>query len=85
MIYIFNFRYKPNTNLDLLDKFIDENKLKWKSRKVELNNDITVKFALNGDFDINYDFKKIRISGILIDSIEVDNGKYVSAVKIPHD
>lgn len=82
MIYIFNFRYKPSTSLEILDKFIDENKLKWKSRKVELNNDIAVKFVLTGDFDINYDFKKIRTSGIIVDSIEVDNGKYISAVKV---
>jgi hypothetical protein len=81
MIYIFSFRYKPNTELDLLNDFIRIYKLKWKARNVELNNDILVRFVLNGDFDMNYNFKKIKDSGIEIDSIEIDNGKIIQTIR----
>ena len=80
MIYIFNFRYKPNTELNVLNEFIKVNKLKWKARNVELNDDIHVVFTLNGDFDLSYSFEKIKNSGIVVDSIEVDNGKFIENV-----
>jgi len=80
MIYIFNFRYKPNTELNVLNEFIKTNKLKWKARNVELNDDIHVAFTLNGDFDLSYSFEKIKNSGIVVDSIEVDNGKFIENV-----
>lgn len=80
MIYIFNFRYKPNTELNVLNEFIKINKLKWKARNVELNDDINVAFTLNGNFDLSYSFEKIKNSGVAIDSIEVDNGKFIENV-----
>ncbi len=80
MIYIFSFRYKPDTELDTLNNFIKTNKLKWKARKVELNDDILVRFIYDGEFDLAYDFQKIRDSGVSIDSIEIDTGKNIKTV-----
>ena len=79
MAYIFNFRYKPNTDLSALNDFIRAKKLKWKSRNVSVSGDIQVKF-LSSSFDTNNllgVFDKIKNSGISIDSIECDNGTFI--------
>lgn len=82
MMYIFNFRYKPNTELNLLNEFVKAHKLKWKSRNVNLNDDIRVTFTTDCNFDAAYNFKKMNESGIIIDSIEVDNGKFIQNLEI---
>ncbi len=82
MMYIFNFRYRPNTELNLLNDFVKVNKLKWKSRNVNLNDDIRVTFTTDHDFDVTYNFKKMKDSGIAIDSIERDNGKFIEILQI---
>lgn len=82
MIYIFNFRYKPDTDLNVLNNFIEKNNLKWKARNVELNSDIHVVFTLTGKTNFECDFGKIKDSGISIDSIEVDNGKFIEQLTI---
>lgn len=85
MQYIFNFRYKPETELNILNEFIKNKKLKWKKRIIQLNGDIQSQFVLNGEIDLtlyneNTDFIKIKKSGVYIDSIEKDNGKCISVV-----
>lgn len=79
MLYIFNFRYKPNTDLLVLNEFIKLKKLKWQSRNVMLNGDIKVKFVSSlSDFNImENDILKIKNSGVSIDSIERDNGMFI--------
>ncbi len=82
MLYIFNFRYKPDTELSVLNEFIKNNGLKWKSRNIGLNNDIHVIFTFNGKFDTTHNFDKIKSAGITIDSIEFDNGKHIEKILI---
>jgi hypothetical protein len=66
MIYIFNFRYKPDTELNILYNFIKLNKLKWCKREIGLNDDIIVQFKMHGIFDLKYDFKDIQSAGIIV-------------------
>lgn len=80
MSYIFNFRYKPSTNLSELNEFIRLKKLKWKSRNVSISGDIQVKF-ISSSFDsgeLSGIFNKIKNSGVSIDSIECDNGSFIT-------
>jgi hypothetical protein len=80
MSYIFNFRYKPSTNIGVLNEFIKIQKLRWKSRKIMLNGDIYVKFvsAIIDVRAVKDDIQKIKDTGVSIDSIECDNGEYIS-------
>jgi hypothetical protein len=79
MSYIFNFIYKPDTELIILNNFVKEKKLKWKSRNILLNGDIDVIFT-SSVFDINENLnnlKRLESSGIIINTIQYDNGKYI--------
>ena len=80
MSYIFNFRYKPSTNIGVLNEFIKIQKLKWKARKILLNGDIHVRF-ISSIVDVRIvkdNIQKIKDAGVSIDSIECDNGEYIS-------
>lgn len=80
MSYIFNFRYKPSTNIGALNEFIKIQKLKWKARRILLNGDIHVKFTstIVDVREIKDNIKKIKDTGVAIDSIECDNGEFIS-------
>lgn len=80
MSYIFNFRYKPNTDLTTLNDFVKVKKLKWKSRNITLSGDITVKFSVSTSAldSLTDSLSKIKNSGVAIDSIECDNGSFIT-------
>lgn len=83
--YLFTFRYKPETELNVLNNFIKERKMKWKRRVVHINGDVISQFVYNGDFIYNqeiedFEFKKIKNSGVYIDLIEKDNGRIITPV-----
>jgi hypothetical protein len=85
MQYIFSFRYKPETELNILNEFIKSSIMKWKKRLVQLNGDIIAQFVHNGEIDYNQltyigDVEKIKTSGITIDCIEKDNGRFITPV-----
>jgi hypothetical protein len=85
MQYIFTFRYKPETELNILNNFIKLRKMKWKRRIVHVNGDVISQFMYSGDFIYDQDiedteFKKIKNSGVYIDLIEQDNGRIITPV-----
>ena len=85
MQYIFSFRYRPETELNILNEFIKLHKMKWKKRLVQLNGDVVSQFVYNGEFDpkqqsVSEGFQKIKTSGVVIDLIEKDNGSFIIPV-----
>lgn len=83
--YLFTFRYKPETELNILNNFIKTRKMKWKRRVVHINGDVISQFVYNGDFIYDQEiedseFKKIKNSGVYIDLIEKDNGRIILPV-----